>query len=802
MTVKLADAIVALGADVDALRSDLNKAEGVAASSASEMESRTSAMGSVIQGVYHAVGGAIVNFAANALSKAGSYISESISAASDMGETVSKVNTLFGDRGAAIQEWAAGADTALGLSKLAALDAMGAMGNMFMQLGASTGEAEATSQSMIGLAADLASFHNAAGGTNEVLETMQAAFRGEYDSIQRFIPTINAAAVEQEALNMTHKASAKELTALEKAMAVQAILMRDAGAAAGDFARTSGGAANQQRILEAQLANVKATLGEALLPLWGMLVTVMNELVSTVMPPLADFLSATIVPAVAKFAEVLGNLISALVDAGAGSSEVREAIGLLPAALQPIADFFLMTLVPAIAEIGASFGRFLGGAIRELPTVFSDLKSAFAWILAGKADNIDWWWDITDAFARMGLVSQETADKLADNFFDIGVAAGTAFQFLKDLAAQAAQALQPVVTWLLSTDEKSSNLRNTLSSWLTEIKESSVFTRLVENVTNLGAELAPLGAKFAALWTVLQPIVIKIGEIIGAVLGVIAIVAIELLSSTFDHLAGVIGAVVDTITALLSGDLAGVFTGIKDLAVEIFGILFDTITSTLNTLGFDVDAWLGTFKTNWDAAWDYIFLAYHTAETYLVAGWSTLEKWLTETLPGAFTALLNDARTTWQSISDAVTSKITPITDALSGLKTWLEDSVANAFRSLQTVINGLTFSNPFSGMMSWLGDLIADIQWVIDHIPLIGGGGNSGQSQNRTRSVGIQKGELAPIGTNFRSMTQVPALALAGAGNGGSSSISINVYASTVASEIDEYQLAYKIADVIRRNR
>ncbi|WP_054031247.1 phage tail tape measure protein [Desulfatitalea tepidiphila] len=199
-------------------------------------------------------------------------------AGSDAEETFSKVQTLFGaDKARELREWGEAADYAMGLSRTAALDAVGSMGNMFLQLGANIEESARLSQSMVQLSADLASFHNAAGGSAAVLETMQSAFRGEYDALQRYIPTIKAASVEQEALRRSGKASKDELTELDKALAAVAIITRDAGAATGDFARTSNSAANQQRIFDAQLANVKEKLGEAVLPAFTEAIRHTNE---------------------------------------------------------------------------------------------------------------------------------------------------------------------------------------------------------------------------------------------------------------------------------------------------------------------------------------------------------------------------------------------------------------------------------------------------------------------------------------------------------------------------------------------
>lgn len=189
-----------------------------------------------------------------------------VAAASDMNETVSKARTIFGAASGEIEAWASTAAKSFGQSKQQALDAAGSFGNMFAQLGIGSEKTAEMSQSMVELASDFASFHNA--DITDVLTAQQAAFRGEYDALQRYIPTINAAAVEQAALAYTGKKTTKELTLQEKALATQWLMMENAGAAAGDFARTSDGLANKQRIFGARLDNLKAKIGAGLLPVF------------------------------------------------------------------------------------------------------------------------------------------------------------------------------------------------------------------------------------------------------------------------------------------------------------------------------------------------------------------------------------------------------------------------------------------------------------------------------------------------------------------------------------------------------
>lgn len=225
------------------------------------VQSGSSRMDRALNGVKTAAVAAGGAFAAMQIVRFGSQF---VDAASDMNETVSKTRAVFKSSATEIERWADTAAVSMGQSKQEALEASSSFGNMFLQLGIGQDQAVDMSKAMTELASDFASFHNA--DITEVLIAQQAAFRGEYDAVQRFVPTINAAAVEQQALEMGLAATTSELTAQDKALATQTLLLEGAGDAMGDFDRTSSGAANQQRILSAAWKDGQAKIGQALLP--------------------------------------------------------------------------------------------------------------------------------------------------------------------------------------------------------------------------------------------------------------------------------------------------------------------------------------------------------------------------------------------------------------------------------------------------------------------------------------------------------------------------------------------------------
>lgn len=184
--------------------------------------------------------------------------------AMDAEEAANKVNVVFGDSAVFVQKWAQTSAKAFGMSKGQAMDSFGTIGTMLKGFGINNQVLPEMSNNLLTLAADLGSFHNL--NTNEVLDMISASFRGEYDSIQRVIPTINAAAVETKALAMTGKKNAKTLTEQEKAMATYALVTEGAGPALGDFARTQNSATNASKIAMAQFRTAAETIGKNLLP--------------------------------------------------------------------------------------------------------------------------------------------------------------------------------------------------------------------------------------------------------------------------------------------------------------------------------------------------------------------------------------------------------------------------------------------------------------------------------------------------------------------------------------------------------
>lgn len=227
-----------------------------------------------LTGVSLLAGGAI-GLAGMALKKMADYSKVTIDAASDLEETETKVGVVFGDQAASMLAWGESAAESMGMSSNAALAAAGTYGNLFRAMGMGVETSASMSKNLVKLAADLASFNNM--DPTEVLDKLRAGLSGETEPLKTLGVNLNQAAIQAKALEDGLWNGVGAMDASAKAQATYALILEQTTLAQGDFARTSEGLANQQRILAGNSENLAAAIGENLLPLKTAWVSMLND---------------------------------------------------------------------------------------------------------------------------------------------------------------------------------------------------------------------------------------------------------------------------------------------------------------------------------------------------------------------------------------------------------------------------------------------------------------------------------------------------------------------------------------------
>lgn len=224
------------------------------------------------------------------------FATTSIKAASDFNETFNKTNEIFEDSADLIHKWATTAAQSTGLSKTAAENAASGFAIFGKAAGLASNDLAEFAMENTQLAADMASFFNTT--VEDAAYAIQAMFRGETEPIRRYGVLIDEATLKTKALELGIISSTKDaLSPQNKVLAANALLWEQTGDAQGDFARTSEGYANQQRIFNAQLENAKIQLGDMFLPA----LTEVMQYINTVGIPALENLISSLQPVIDGF---------------------------------------------------------------------------------------------------------------------------------------------------------------------------------------------------------------------------------------------------------------------------------------------------------------------------------------------------------------------------------------------------------------------------------------------------------------------------------------------------------------------
>jgi hypothetical protein len=217
-------------------------------------------------GAFRSLGQSIAFASTTFLGAAGftAAVRKSISSASDLTEEISKSEVLFGSSASTIRAWSETTASSIGVAQAEALRAAGNFGAMFETIGLGDRVSAGMSQRLVQLGADMASFNNE--DPTEMLDRLRAGLAGEAEPLRRFGVLLSEARVQAEAYAAGIAEQGAKLTEQQKVQARYNLILKDSSVQQGDFARTSEGLANQQRILRAQITTVAASLGAVLLP--------------------------------------------------------------------------------------------------------------------------------------------------------------------------------------------------------------------------------------------------------------------------------------------------------------------------------------------------------------------------------------------------------------------------------------------------------------------------------------------------------------------------------------------------------
>lgn len=340
----------------------------------------------------------------------------SVKLASDMQESLNKVNVAFGDSANQVIQWSKTSIENMGLASGSALDAAALFGDMATSMGFSQSQASNMSTSLVQLGADLSSFKNIP--IDQAMTALNGVFTGETESLKTLGVVMTQTQLEAFALSLGIQKNIKDFSQAEMVQLRYQYVLAKTTNAQGDFARTSEGTANQTRMFWENLKQVGTQIGEIILPYFNKLVSFANEMIKS----FGDLSDTT-----KKIVVVIGAL-------GIGLPPLIFAFGVLATSIPTlVAGFRLLGSVMSLSflnPIGLIIGALVGlgiflyktqGSIENIGRYFEQYGQILSvmWnkILLSLGDN---YYDIKKLFVQIELTIVQSLSSLT-NFFGISV---------------------------------------------------------------------------------------------------------------------------------------------------------------------------------------------------------------------------------------------------------------------------------------------------------------------------------------------------------------------------------------------
>lgn len=290
--------------------------------------------------------------------------SQGMEYASSLTEVQNVVDTTFGKSASAIDDFSKTSLKAYGLSTLQAKQYSSVLGSMFKSMGIGSKDTLTMSQNMTALSGDMASFYNLE--PEEAFEKIRAGISGETEPLKELGINMSVANLQAYAMSKGIKTNYSDMSQAQQATLRYNYLLSTTADAQGDFAKTSGSYANQQKLFKANLQQMAGTIMSKAIPalssgmeqLNNFLGTLDSDAIGSFVGQIANMVVAFL-PMVMQILPLLGNLLKMILPPLISVAQqimpvLIQVIQVLLTALQPLIPpimQFVQMLLPPLVQI-------------------------------------------------------------------------------------------------------------------------------------------------------------------------------------------------------------------------------------------------------------------------------------------------------------------------------------------------------------------------------------------------------------------------------------------------------------------
>lgn len=417
------------------------------------------------------------------------------------------------------------------------------------------------------------------------------------------------------------------------------------------------------------------------------------------------------------------------------------------------------------------------------------------------------WTNIQNWITLKGVELKNKVTEWASSFLDFP-------QGMKDAVAILQSEWQEITPTIENHVQRFKDAFASLRESLTPLQDAfaRLFAALQPWLVGLGLTLGvvfiAIGAAISALLVFISSFVAEMGTIFTTLVDGLA-AQVEIINSTFQ-------AMFDFVMALVSGDWATAWESAKTILwgfvatvmnfgtilwgvmSSMFTILKNTVIGILEDMGIDAKQIIVDMRTGIRMSIMMMKLQMQTEitaiKTGLIADFMIIKSSITESISSAVSAVVGKFNELKSAAATAIDGLRTTVEEKFNGIKTWIE---------------GLKFTNPFSQVMDWAKGAVDAVGNAVGAVT-----GANGQSANKAAGTmnwrggpvtlnergtelialpGRNRQTWLPRGSRIIPAEQVPLM-----GGGGGVTVVLN---ATVTGDADEERLAWRVANIIRRN-
>ena len=600
-----------------------------------DVEKSATGMGSKLGGVGKKMAAGFAVAGAAIAAGVGAGLKVAIDEAASLSAAIGTTKSIFGKSAQGMLDWSKTASTTLGLSQSEALNATKVFGGFFTGVGMGAKEAADMSKNWTTMAANMAAFGDIP--VADSLDAVKSALIGEYDPIQKLIPTISAASLQQKAMELSGKKNAKALTDQDKAAALNAIMMDSMANKVGAAERKQKGYAVQMDILKAQLKNAAAAVGGVFLP---------------ALTKSMGFVNDKALPAVKKLGEFLGPKLKTAFKGLSGFKPPK-----------------------AVIDVASS---------KEMTSIFTNLKKGFVSLgplfskVAAVIMPI-----VTQVGKTLGAAFTKALPQIKAIVGTIGEIVGLTFELIRARVALVVTAIQ--FLWQNFGANILGYLSSTFAAVVTVLQGAF---NIVKGIFNILIGL--LTGDWQRAWDGVKGIVQGAWQIIVGVFNAIKASA-KLLIST-------VGKVLSLGWTAIKSVTMSVWNAIKTfLVVTIWGGIKSGIVSAASAIGSAIaSAWnavKSATTTAWNAVKSATLAVWNGIRAFFSAWWAGVKALVSSAgasirsaIAAAWAAVRSATASAWNAIKNAVSSGISNVVSTVKGLPGKVKSAIGNVAGLLYNV--------------------------------------------------------------------------------------------------------------------